>query len=99
MIVWISRRGVNSGSSTVPLPFPGSSRDTPKTLPARQALEAAQAPVDRQDRRLGKGLAAPHGGHQGAPGGQIGDVVLAEIDQGKAQGQRIPPAERARDAA
>ena len=77
------------------MPFAESSGDTPETLPASEALQALQTAVDPQDHRFGERLAAPHGGDQERAGGEVGDVVLAEIDQGEAEGQRVAPAERA----
>src|ERR1700679_1969483 len=93
------RRVVKIGSSTVSLPFAGSSPDTQWTLPARQALQALQGPVEAHDQRLGERLASPHGGDEKRPGGQVGDVVLAQVDEAEAERRRVGPAQGALDLA
>ena len=45
--------------------------------------------------RLGERLALADGDDERGAGGQVGDVVLAEVDEGEAEGQRVGPADRA----
>src|SRR5690242_18833738 len=110
--VWITRRGVNSGSSARFVSAVSSSTgtatssslaelssDTPGKLPVCRPLQALQAAVDREDERLGERLGAPHPLDQPGAGEEIGHVVLAQVDEGEAEGERVAPAERPRDAA
>ena len=60
----------------------------PGTLPVRHALQSPQAAVDAVHERLGERLAAPDHRHQRRPGEQVGDVVLAEVDEGEAERRR-----------
>src|ERR1700755_3481897 len=96
-IVCTRRRVVRSGISTGPLPLAEGSPDTPGTLPARQALQALQAAVDPDHERLGQRLAAPDHPDQERPGEQVGDVMLAQVDEGEAERAGVAPAERALD--
>src|ERR1700709_400643 len=93
------RRVVSSGISALPLPFAGRSADTPWTLPARQALQPAQGAGGAGAERLDKWLPAPDDGDQSGPGEQVGDVMLAEVDEGEAEGAGIGPPDRALDLA
>ena len=49
------------------------------------------------NRRFGQRLAATHGSDQASAGEQIGDVVLAEVDEGEAEGQGVGPTHRPLD--
>src|SRR5258707_1867346 len=89
------RRGVTSGIATVPSPLAEFSGDTPGTLPAREALQALQGLVDAAYKRLGEWLATPDDGDEQSTGEKIGDVVLAEINEGEAERPRVAPAEPA----
>src|SRR3954454_19326335 len=94
-----SRRVVSSGISALPLPFAESSPDTPWTLPARQALQSAQAAGDAVNERLRKRLATPDHRHQRRPREEVGDVMLAEVDEGEAERAGVGPGERPLDLA
>src|SRR6478736_10183853 len=87
--VWITRRGVNRGSSArldsavsssigtaTSSTLTELSSDTTEKLPVCDALQALKAVVDAADERLGHRLRAPDDTDQRRPGGEIGDVVL-----------------------
>src|SRR4051794_30771267 len=86
---WAARlsSAVSSTSSEVSLTEPSS--DTWETLPVREALQGLEASIDAVDQRLGKGLALADDGEEGRSGREVGDVVLAEVDEGEAEGQGI----------
>src|SRR4051794_33751926 len=96
MTVWTIRRVVKIGiSAKWLLPFAESSGDTPEKLAARDPLQTLQASVYPAYEGLRQPLPPPHGGDQSHPREQVGDVVLAEVDEGEAEGAGVGPAEGA----
>src|ERR1700749_580608 len=86
-----SRRfGVKIGSSFSPAP-------PPETLPGAAAgdpLEPLDHFVDLPHRGGEDRVGAAHRGDQPGAREQVGDVVLAEVDEAEAEGQRVAPADR-----
>src|SRR3954452_5524389 len=98
--VGISRRVVSIGiSARRPLPSARSSGDTLGKLPAGDLLQTLKRPVYPAYEGFGERLALPDGGDERRAGDQIGDVVLAEIDEREAEGPGVAPAEGALDLA
>ena len=72
-----------------------STRSTdPSRLGRRDRLEPAQAGIDRLHERLDQRLALAHEDDEGRAGEQVGDVVLAEVDEREAECAGVDPAER-----
>src|SRR6476620_3623308 len=63
-----------------------------RMLSGGDSLQPLEGPVDPQDEGLGEWLAAADERDQGGAGDQVRDVVLAEVDEGEAEGQRVGPA-------
>src|SRR6476469_6510957 len=100
------RLGVNSGSwaarlsSAVSSTSTGASltepsSDTWKKLPVCQLLQVLQASIDAVHEGLRERLPRADDRDQGHPCGEVGDVVLAKVDEGESEGQRVGPADRA----
>ena len=108
--VWITRRGVNSGKFGAAR-FGGVFLDRDRDVfdlgrallgHHRETTRLRCAP-SAEGRRLtprtsgsASGSARRTATDQRRAGGEVGDVVLAQIDEGEAEGQRVGPARRAR---
>src|SRR3954469_7364383 len=92
---WAARLSSAVSSTSTGASLTGPSSDTPGKLPVREALQALQAPIDPVHERLRPRLALADDCDERRSGGEVGDVVLAEVDEGEAEGQRVGPAGRA----
>src|SRR3954452_23947778 len=92
---WADRlsSAVSSTSTGASLTEPSS--DTPGKLPVGEALQVLQPSIYPMHERLRERLPLTDGREEGRSGGEVGDVMLAEIDEREAQGERVGPADGA----
>src|SRR5215467_8639880 len=75
----------------------GSSDTAGGTLPSAPPGDSLEPLDDGADGAHGGGedrVGAPHRGDQAGAGEEVGDVVLAEVDEAEAEGERVGPADR-----
>ena len=98
--VWISRRRVKIGSSSGIAAVRRDPLETPTgSYPLARRSKRRRPPVTAWTAGSASGSPRAHGGDQAGAGEQVGDVVLAQVDEREAERQRVGPAHGALDRA